>query len=262
MGVETQNPFESIEEVAPARKGDSSDDLGAVQSFLRRFGYITKDSYRAGKLDESTSDALRKYQRANGRRPLGYFNKATRSQMTTHRCGLPDMASGIAFATQCAWDKETLTFAFDVGTPDVGGDAEFQAVRDAFRTWEAVIPLSFYELDEGAPDILIGWRPANDPDLDMRGGTLAHADFPPGCSIVSNALPLPIHFDDTEHRWALGAVSGAFDVETVALHEIGHALGLAHSSVPGSVMFPSIGPGQLNRTLTADDIAGIRQLYP
>jgi hypothetical protein len=41
--------------------------------------------------------------------------------------------------------------------------------------------------------------------------------------------------------------------------EIGHLLGLDHSNVAGSVMFPSYG-GQ-RRALTPDDLAGIQSLY-
>ena len=87
----------------------------------------------------------------------------------------------------------------------------------------------------------------------MIGGILAHADFPPACGIITNTLPKPLHFDDSEHAWSVGAVPNAFDIETVALHELGHILGLQHSDVPGSVMFPSVNDNTTNRVLTADD---------
>jgi Matrixin len=96
----------------------------------------------------------------------------------------------------------------------------------------------------------------------MVGAVLAHADFPPGCSVVTSALPKPLHFDDTEATWCIGAVPDQFDVETVALHELGHILGLQHSSIGGSVMFATVSSNLTKRALTADDIAGIRALYP
>jgi hypothetical protein len=263
MTAKTAKPFAKIAKVTPTQKGDQDEDLKNVQQFLHRFGYLKKGSYEPGELDDQTSEALAKYQRANGRRATGEFNKATRDQMTTHRCGLPDMSSGIAFATTCAWNQAELTYAFDTGTGDIAGNAEFQAVRDAFQTWEQVVPLTFREVGINAnPDVRIGWRPANDPDYSMVGGVLAHADFPPGCSVVTNTLPKPVHFDDSEHEWVLGAVPAGFDVETVALHEIGHILGLAHSSVNGAVMFASVSANTTKRVLTADDISGIQGLYP
>jgi protease II len=262
MTAKTVKPFAGIRSVAPATRGETAEGLEEVQEFLQRFGYLEKGSYRPNELDDPTSEALRKYQRANGRRPTGEFNKATRDQMSTHRCGLPDMASGIEFVTLCSWNKTDLTFAFDTGTDDIGGAGEFQAVRNAFQTWAKAVSLTFTEVALNQyPDIRIGWRPANDPDHSMVGGVLAHADFPPGCSVVTNTLPKPVHFDDQEHAWRIGAVANAFDVETVALHEIGHILGLAHSSVAGSVMFASVSSNFTKRVLTADDISGVQALY-
>ena len=139
---------------------------------------------------------------------------------------------------------------------------EFDAVRTAFGTWSAAAPVTFTEVGGGTqhPDVMIGWRPAEDPDVSMVGNVHAHAAYPPSCS--GPDLPKPIHFDETETTWAIGAVRGAIDVETVALHEIGHILGLGHSSVPGTVMASGTAPNSTERVLADDDLAGIRQLYP
>lgn len=90
-------------------------------------------------------------------------------------------------------------------------------------------------------------------DFDGPFGVLAHAFFPPP---NSGALAGDVHFDDDE-AWRVNGFN--FDVETVALHEIGHSLGLLHSNVAGSVM-EAVYTG-LRRNLTGDDIDGIRSIY-
>jgi peptidoglycan hydrolase-like protein with peptidoglycan-binding domain len=254
--------FPKIAELPPIAPGEERPEFRHVQEFLQRFGYLVPGAHPTGKVDEPSTEGLSKFQVFNGLEPSGEFDEATREAMTTPRCAMADMSSGVAFATTCKWAKTTLTFTFDTGTNDVPGNGEFDAVRAAFNTWSSASPLTFTEVANTAnPDIRIGWRPAADPDHSMVGGVLAHADFPPGCSVVTNSLPKPVHFDDEEHTWAVGAQADAFDVETVALHELGHILGLAHSSIPGAVMAPRVAANFTLRTLTADDIAAIQSLY-
>jgi hypothetical protein len=52
--------------------------------------------------------------------------------------------------------------------------------------------------------------------------------------------------------------SGSYDIQRVALHELGHALGLAHSSAASAIMNPYISNLY---ALQSDDIAGAQALY-
>jgi hypothetical protein len=57
--------------------------------------------------------------------------------------------------------------------------------------------------------------------------------------------------------------SGGFYIEDIAVHEFGHALGLGHSASVDASMFPSVTACNIrNRSLDADDIAGVRSIYP
>jgi len=51
------------------------------------------------------------------------------------------------------------------------------------------------------------------------------------------------------------------DIETVVLHEIEHLIGLDHSKVHSSVMFPNVDCIKLKHQLTDDDVKGIIALY-
>lgn len=79
---------------------------------------------------------------------------------------------------------------------------------------------------------------------------LAHA-FPPQDGRV--------HLDG-EEKWVYHSNHGA-EIEVVITHEMGHALGLGHSSARGSVMAPFYIPYEDQFSLHIDDIAAMQYLY-
>ena len=59
-----------------------------------------------------------------------------------------------------------------------------------------------------------------------------------------------------------GTLSGGIDLQGVACHEYGHALGLGHTNVSGATMYPSISSNGIPaRSIAADDIAGVQFVY-
>lgn len=87
--------------------------------------------------------------------------------------------------------------------------------------------------------------------FDGRGNVLAHAFQPEDGRI---------HLDDDEN-WTSSTRSGV-NLLAIALHEIGHVLGVQHSGVYAAVMHPIAKEGENAAIkLHSDDIAGIRNLY-
>lgn len=182
----------------------------------------------------------------------------------------------VAYGT--AWNGTALTYGFVNHTADLTVAAQEDAVARALATWSSVTPLTFTQVpdcglafnavDCTQPDIRIAFGTGDhgggsaDPDFDGPGGTAAHAYYPPpnGLSAAGD-----VHFDDAE-TWVVGGAGT--DLESIALHELGHALGLAHAPLTDCPAQTSaarpIMCGVLygiDRTLAPDDVAGIQSLY-
>jgi hypothetical protein len=174
-------------------------------------------------------------------------------------------------------------FASNRGGPGVSA-ADFQAAAArAFATWQAVptasLSFQFVGFTSASPlddDSIPTLGFENRPDLErVLGATGFVLDTVTG-EIVESDI-----FFNSAFAWSVSAsgTPSAFDVQSVATHEIGHFLGLGHSALgeteprpdggrrvlaSGAVMFPiSFGRGNTaDRELQPDDIAGISDLYP
>ncbi|XP_071763922.2 matrix metallopeptidase-21 [Centroberyx gerrardi] len=128
--------------------------------------------------------------------------------------------------------------------------------RLAFRMWSEVSPLEFVE-DTRSPlediDIRLGFGTGRHLGCNQRfdgtGREFAHAWF------LGD-----IHFDDDEHFTAPNAGSG-ISLLKVAVHEIGHVLGLPHIYRPGSIMQPSYLPQEAGFEMDWMDRKAIQHLY-
>lgn len=161
------------------------------------------------------------------------------------------------------WDHSNLTYYFENETDDIDGTTEKNAIVQAMQVWSSVTVFTFTEVTTAAnADIVIKWAVGDHGDgtpFDGVTGVLAHAYYPPP---NSGSLAGDLHFDDSE-SWSVNVQSGSsqpIDLVTVAIHELGHSLGLKHSNVLGAIMYPTY-YGSL-RTLSSDDIQGIQTLYP
>ncbi|XP_073420829.1 matrix metalloproteinase-21-like [Dendrobates tinctorius] len=126
----------------------------------------------------------------------------------------------------------------------------------AFRIWSEVVPLNFEE------DLI---SPAHLIDIKLGFGTRRHL----GCSQLfdgtgrefAHAWRLgDIHFDDDEHFVPPNSEQG-ISLLKVAVHEIGHVLGLSHMNDVTSVMQPNYIPANNRMELDDADRREIQRVY-
>lgn len=182
------------------------------------------------------------------------------------------------------WAQSAVRYSVsNTGVAGVSATDFQNAIGRAFATWQAVPTSSIsYQLagvtsanpgsDDGSS--VLGFR--SRPDLDrVLASTSFLIDSSTGALIESDI------FFNSSFQWSVAAAgeTGRFDLESIALHEVGHFSGLGHSALgetelvstggrrvlsAEAVMFPiAYASGSIaGRTLKADDIAGISDLYP
>ncbi|OWF56648.1 stromelysin-1-like [Mizuhopecten yessoensis] len=154
------------------------------------------------------------------------------------------------------WGKTRLSYTFLRGTGftnQLDQSRTRTEIARAFKVWTDVSSLEVsYTDDESRADIIISFERRDHGDgssFDGNGLVLAHAFYP------EHGIA---HFDDDE-RWVIN--NTGVDLFTVAAHEFGHSLGLAHSSNGDALMAPYYAGYKANYQLHWDDIRGIQSLY-
>ena len=269
----TKQPFR-FEAVTLEPSMPQSVETYNLQILLSKFGFLT-NPYPPGEYDETTREAVAEFQ-SFYRLPNedeGVAGPETLAFLSQKRCGVPDLtpqhaANGLPLSPYVTvgakWQKVMpLTFRFLNASPDLDEARQRTIIKDAFVRWQAVSGLGFEEAPQGWPtDLSIAFHRGSHGDgnaFDDQGGpdgnTLAHAFFPPP---VGGTWAGSLHFDEFE-QWKETPGGAGTRLFNVALHEIGHLLGLSHSQDNRAIMYAYYAEDR--NDLRPDDIAGIQSLY-
>jgi peptidoglycan hydrolase-like protein with peptidoglycan-binding domain len=263
--------------------GAQGSEVRAVYDYLHRYGYFTNpelaqhypgfqpaaknDPADPEVFDAALEEGVRLFQKASGLPVTGVVDADTQRLMQMPRCEMPDYYTPPSMAKVhdphffstlgSPWGKTALTYRYANYTSDMSQTNIRSAISNAMVSWSGASVITFSEVTSGE-DMSIGWYTGDHGDgvpFDNGGSNgsnvLAHT-FSPGGGLGGD-----MHFDDYE-TWSNSTSSGTH-LETVAVHEMGHALGLGHSSVTSAVMYAYYSAGRT--TLTSDDRAGIWSLY-
>lgn len=225
-------------------------------NWLRHYGYLAKE----GELTpQDVVEAIKKVQEIIGILVVdGQLGPKTYNAIfTIPRCGHTDHAMLTQSASVRAWGIKNLNYFIAARDSDLNAQLWDSIIADSLNAWSEVADLKFSRVNSAdAANLVFSTGRGSRDQFDGPGQTLAWAQLPFRSNFRGQLL---CRFDVDENWTQFGAGRGIY-LRNVATHEIGHLLGLEHSSKSNALMAPfyssSIRDPQAN-----DDIPRIVNLY-
>ncbi|KAI3890598.1 hypothetical protein MKX03_036146 [Papaver bracteatum] len=272
-------PFGFLQDLEGSHIGQTALGLHNVKKYLKRFGYLNDGNPSAVHAYDDEFDAvlqyeIKTYQLNYGIDATGSLDAETVKQMMMPRCGRADVVDAPTFMesgkgkkkqdepaarTPGKWSSAHLTYRFSSNSnmsDTVDNQSLKYAISQAFGRWEAVSNFKFTEEtnDDVGTDMVIGFHKGDHgygSSFDGQIGIVAQA-FPPNDGRF---------YFNAENKWSTSPGSDTMDLESVAAHEIGHLLGLAHLFEPNAIMYPLFQPGSTKRRVQVNDVKALRAIY-
>jgi len=246
--------------------GSTGAEVTALHEYLARSGYfpnsalqrqfpawrpiVTTPPSQAAVFDANTAAAISAFQRNVGLRETGIADQATRTLLQQPRCGVPD---GIANEDQTqkwdlinggGWNHNNLTWVLDNTDKNTSGrrDDIEGAIADVLASWQAPSAYTFAKATGSTADLHVRF---------------AMIDAGTNASTVGGTVTMNL-----SRNWVVGTrntiVGDQMSMDSLLIHELGHALGLAHTPYRDAIMYPFFNPGGQSKTdLTVDDTTSI-----
>ncbi|MED6106240.1 hypothetical protein PIB30_003199 [Stylosanthes scabra] len=263
----------------PGAAPEKIQGLHFVKQYLNDYGYIQDSDNYTDLLDQETISAIETYQTFFNLPVTGDLDNETLQQLSLYRCAVPDVnftyslspTNNVSWPKGIDWfsNRTNLTYGF---LPASEITEIYKAVfRDSFKRWSEAITtfvnLTLTEARYNESDIKIGFYIF---DNNTVGAEVVGVSVIELVSDNNEYVAIGDMLLDATKYWALPNDTvnsttleyGMIDLGDVVMHQIGHLLGLSHSSHNESVMYPYILPqNQRKVQLSNDDKQQIQQVY-
>ena len=157
--------------------------------------------------------------------------------------------------TRARWRNMPVRYSINSNSPDVDLAAQQTAIANGFAAWADVSNANLNFSQSGGAQITVDFdtRWPREWGREAAGITITTRNN----SRISSA---EVHFNNQHFEWSTSGTPGLTDIQGVATHEFGHAIGFGHSFYFESTMYWTGGDVRL-RTLSDDDMRGTRFLY-
>jgi hypothetical protein len=240
--------------------GDTIQGLSYVKEYLQFLGYFNNTLIINDTVTSDFQSGLKEYQKNFNLEVTRQLDDNTYDKLSSSRCFVSDIIHGTdtmeetktSFKPWWGADKKELTYDFN---PENNVTNEIKSlVKGVFESW-SITTLKFKEAktfnDSNIKIVFV--------TIDGKGGFVGGADS-------NYSSPIGTIYLDYEERWILPSENfnenGDVDLESVVMHQVGHVLGLEHSSVEESIMYPIVlKEKKIKLVNDDDDLQKIGEIY-
>ncbi|RDX82785.1 Metalloendoproteinase 5-MMP, partial [Mucuna pruriens] len=246
--------------------------LSHVKDYFSNYGYLQSSGPFDDYFDQKTISAIKTYQKYFNLTATGILDNHTIHQISLLRCAVPDMNFSYNFTDNASWPKagnrwfpkgKNLTYGF-LPASEIPANAT-KVLRKSFTRWtQATGVLNLSETTYDKADIKVGFYNFTLLDIDVEVLGASIITLQPDSNDTTGYILL-----DGTKFWLLPSENHSLswedellDLESAAMHQIGHLLGLDHSNHTDSVMYPYVLPSQQRKVqLSVSDKDNIRKQY-
>ena len=200
-----------------------------------------------------------------------YSQHATAATAARSSLGLQKAARENGIQICCSWGNQIADGILTYRIIDDGNSRVVNAIHQAIDEWNSKLPnIQLQEITDS------NTIPADiDITTNSKAPQISHSTIhttgrtildrkniklvQPGEALISfDANGLMTHVDMTISTKALGNSIGSYKLESIAKHEIGHALGIGHTDFVGDLMSPIL-TGRTYTDISQCDINGVKE---